>query len=94
MLPEQGKETVRGGARDDLKCACSLQLSERREQIAFPFIDKKTTAFGKQAEIESRQLSQPDMMTIAFSFALCQIDQEIEMSHVTLAQKRVLQHGA
>ena len=77
---------MRGGAANDFKGARFPQLAKSGEQIAFPLLDKETLSIGKQVEIKLGQLSQFGIIAIPFSFAFCQIDQKIEMTHVALAQ--------
>ena len=93
-LLEQGKQPVRRGAADDFESAGFLQFTKGGDQIAFPFLNKKPTAFRKQIEIKSRQLPQLLVISISFLLPPGQIEQKIDMLHVTLAQKLVLQHRA
>src|SRR5207244_7099569 len=83
-----------GGAADDLARASVTQLSKRREQIAFPFIDKEPAAGRKQFEVKLCQLGQLGLVEVTFSLAQREIDQKIYMPDVALAQKFVLQHRA
>src|SRR5438270_10705318 len=48
LLLNKRKQSMRCRAADDFERAIVAQLSERAEQIAFPFIDKKTAARRKQ----------------------------------------------
>ena len=94
LLLKNGKQTVRGGAGDDFKRARHAQLAKSGKQITFPFIDKETPANRKNVEIEAGQLLKFLMMTISPSLAHGEIDQKIEVPHVALAQKFILEHGA
>src|SRR5919106_1235973 len=85
LLLKNGKQTVGRGAGDDFESARLPQLAKSGKQIALPFIDKKTLAFREELEIEAGQLSQFSLRTISFFLPLCQIDQEIEVSHIALA---------
>src|ERR1700730_2596434 len=85
---------MRGGTADDFECARLSQLSECCEQIAFPFVDKKRTGVLKHFEIEVCKLQKLRILTVTLLFARTEIDQQIQMSHVTLAQKLILKHRA
>src|SRR6202011_639120 len=85
---------MRGRAADDFERTRVPQLSERREQIAVPFIDKKTSTCRKQFEVKFRQLGELRLIAVSFSFARGQVNKKIEMPDVALTQKFVLQHRA
>ena len=68
------------------------QFAKGAEQIAFPFIDKKTQAPGKQFEIKLGEAAQFRMIAISFSLSFRQIDQKIDVAHIALAQQIVVQH--
>ena len=94
LLLNNRQQSVRRGAGDDLQHACLAKFIELREQIALPNIDKEPAAFAKMIEIELRERAQLFVFPVALEFALRELDQKIDMSHVTLAQKIVLQHRA
>jgi hypothetical protein len=94
LLLQQWQQSVRGGAADDFQHTAVSKLPKRREQIAFPFIDKETPACAEKVEIELRQLSEFGLFLVSFSLTRCEIDQKINMPNVTLAQKLILQHRA
>src|ERR1700724_1177605 len=81
-------------AADDFECACVAQLPKRSEQIAFPFIDKKTSTRREQFEVKVRQLGELRLIAVSFSFTRGQVNEKIEMPDVALTQKFVLQHRA
>ena len=82
------------GAGDDFEHAGFSQLPKRGQQIAFPLLDKEAPTFRKHFEIEFGELVKLRLIPAALDFASCEIEQKIDMSHVTLAQKVVLQHRA
>jgi hypothetical protein len=84
---------VRRGAGDDFERAHLPQLAKSGKQIAFSFINEETAALREELEIEAGQLSQFWMIPVSSLLAAGQIDQQIEVSHIALAQKFVLQHG-
>ena len=82
-----------GGAGDDFERARLSQLAKSGKQITFPFIDKETPACGKNIEIKFGELTQFWMITISLSLTHGEIDQKIEVPHVPLARKFILEHG-
>src|SRR5262250_1140127 len=48
LLLKQGKQTMRSCGGDDFKPAIFPQFAKSGEQIAFTFVDKKTSALRKQ----------------------------------------------
>ena len=65
---------MRGCAGDDFECARVSHFAKDREQIAFPFIDKDTTALREQLEIKVCELAKLRMIAIPLLFALREID--------------------
>src|SRR5437660_11130259 len=90
----QWKQSMGRGAGDDFEHAGFSQLAKRGQQIAFPLLDKEAPTFRKHFEIEFGELVKLRLIPAALDFASCEIEQKIDMSHVTLAQKVVLQHCA
>ena len=85
---------MRGCRCDDFKHAGFPQFAKRGKQIAFVFIDKEAAGFAKDFEIKVCELAELWLIAIPFLFTLGEIDQQIEMLHVTLAKQLVLQHCA
>src|SRR5262249_51927486 len=94
LLLNQRQQSVGRGAGDDFEHPALSQLSKRREQVAFPFVDKEAAARTKEFKVKLRKRRQLGLILISFSLTRGQIDQEIEMPDVTLAQKFVQQHRA
>src|ERR1700756_4505880 len=79
---------------DDFKRAGFPQFAKTGKQVAFAFIDKEAPGFAKYFEIKVCELAQLWVIAIPFLFTRSEIDQEVEMPHVTLAKQLVLQHCA
>jgi hypothetical protein len=94
LLLKDGEQTVRRSAGDEFERARLHQLAKSGKQIAFSFINEETTTLREEVEIEAGQLSQFWMIPISPSLALGEIDQQIQVSHIALAQEFVPQHGA
>src|SRR5262249_1301117 len=85
---------MRGGGRNDFKAAALSQFAKAGKQIALVFIDKKAPAFAKHFEIKVRELAELRMFAVSLLFARGEIDQQIEVPHVTLTQEPILKHCA
>jgi hypothetical protein len=94
LLVNQREQAVSCSACNNFEPACVSNLPEGREQVAFPFINKKTAAFRKQFEIKLSESEQRWIFAITLNFTSRQVEQKVNMSQVTLAQKLVLQHSA
>jgi hypothetical protein len=69
--------------------ASPAELSKNAKQIAIPLFDKGAPCLRKKFAVEFREQQQIFLGAIAFAFALRQSDQQIEMSDVAIAQKRI-----
>jgi len=85
---------MRGRAGDDFECARVSQFAENREQITFPLIDKETTILREQLEVKLCEFTKLRMITVPLLFARSEVDQPIQMLHITFAQKQILKHRA
>ena len=64
------------------------------QQIALPFVHKKTPTLAEKFQIKLRETAQLRVIAVTLLLPSRQIDQKIEMPNVALAQKIVLQHRA
>src|SRR4029450_13088064 len=85
---------MRSGGGDYFKSTAFAQFAKRAKQIAFAFIDKEALGFAKDFRIKICELANLRAIAVPFSFTRSEIDQQIEMLHVTLAQKPILKHRA
>src|SRR5437660_7002067 len=93
-LLQDRKNRVRRSTRHYFNRAGTAKLPKNSKQIAIPFFDKGAPCLRKKFAVEFRERQQAFLCTITFAFALCQGDQQIEMSDVAVAQERIAEHGA
>ena len=73
------------GATDQFQRARFVKFAKLLQQVAIPFVGEFAPAFAEVVVVKFRERLQLFVVVRAFDFAFGQIDQAIEMSHVSIA---------
>src|SRR5581483_287712 len=79
---------------DDLQLPAVFQFTKSCKQIGFVLLDKKALGIAKHCEIKLRKLAKLRMSAVPLAFPHGEIDQQIQMPDVALAEELVLEHRA
>ena len=79
---------------DHFENAGVAQSAEGGKQVAIPIIYKTAAALREKIDIKLRERVQLLVAAVSSDFARREIDRAFEMTHITFAQQRILQHRA